>query len=134
MNKCSSCNCWHYLKKWNITHHISQHLHLFSALPTGKSCEMEKPRWSHGWPNNQWRAGDAPQGWIHRRVQAWRMERDLRLWGCLHTERDTFGTDPRQTGQYLQKYSVYIQQKSHCDRIEVSQSTKQMFLKLNLLL
>lgn len=75
-------------------------IHSFhSFFFTGKSSQVEKPWRPHGRTHDQRRPGDASKGWIHGRVEARGLERNLRLWRCLHSERDSLGADPWKTGQ-----------------------------------
>lgn len=61
---------------------------------------MEKPRWPHGWIDNQWGAGHASQRRLHRGVQARGVARDLRLWGRVHAPGDQVCSAERQTGKW----------------------------------
>ena len=40
----------------------------------GESRQVEEPRWSHGRPDDQWGAGDAPEGRVHGGVEAGSVE------------------------------------------------------------
>lgn len=62
---------------------------------------MEKPRWPHGWIDNQRGAGDAPQRRLHGGVQAWSVAGDLRLWGRVHAPGDQVCSAEGQTGKEL---------------------------------
>lgn len=65
---------------------------------------MEESRCSHGRADDQWCASHAPAGWVHRGVQARRVEGDIGVRRCLHAARDTVCSDQRQTGQLHPKH------------------------------
>lgn len=73
----------------------------------GESHQMEKPRWTHGWPDHQRGAGDAPRR-VPRRPQAGSVEGDLGLRRCVRTEGNAIGTQPGQTGPPLLSLSDYL--------------------------
>lgn len=60
---------------------------------------MEKPWRAHGWTHHQRRPGNAPERRLHGRVPARSLERDLRLWRCVHLEGDQVGPAEGEAGE-----------------------------------